>query len=110
MEEGAREHDIDLSIQPSEPRRQRRGIIKDIGCDKSTTQTIAVPAEIVARIHQPGLQIKPMYMVGGGAIEDEFADVLTETAAEVEKSLVLFLETGEDFGVDGALGYAGFEE
>ena len=49
-------------------------------------------------------------MCGGGAIEDKFADILTETAAEVEKSLVLFFETGEDFGVDGALGYAGFKE
>ena len=49
-------------------------------------------------------------MFGGGAIEDEFADVLTDTAAEVKKSLVLFLETGEDFGVDGALRYAGFKE
>ena len=49
-------------------------------------------------------------MFGGGAIEDEFADVLTDAAAEVEKSLVLFLQTGEDFGVDGALVYAGFEE
>ena len=49
-------------------------------------------------------------MLGGGAIEDEFADVLTDAAAEVEKALVLFLETGENFGVDGALVYAGFEE
>lgn len=47
-------------------------------------ESIFIEEELVAEVDESGFKISAPYIFGGGAVVDEFADVLREAAAEVK--------------------------
>lgn len=98
VQKGAGVDDIDASVQLSQGRRQGR--VEDVRGHEDATEAGPVEEQAVARFHQAGVQIRAVEVFGRRAVEDQFADVLPERAAEVEECVPCF-HAREDFRVEG---------
>ena len=76
-------------------------------------ERVLIAEEIEAQVEEVLLQVAGVEGVGGGAVVDEFADVLGEAAAEVEEAGAVgwgLFEEEEDAGVASLGGDGHFEE
>lgn len=101
-------HDVHAGVQGHEQRVL--GVIEDVGGrQQCALQSGAVTEEVVAEVDELGTDVGAVEVCGGCAVGDEFAEVLTEAAAEVEEGGAV-LETGYEGGVVGGFGDAEVEE
>ena len=86
MQQTARVHNINLSFKSSE-----RGvwIEEAAGYEGGGAEFGAVDEEVVAEVEEGLLEVEAVKRSGWGAIEGEFAEFLAETAAGIEKGLIL---------------------
>ena len=105
MKERAGVDDVDLAVQLFQGRLR----VKDIGAQERGLQPLLVEEQVVAEVDKLGAEVGAPEVLGRGTVGDEFADVLTETAAQVEQGFAVF-DAPEDVGVEGRLTDAEVEE
>jgi hypothetical protein len=84
-------------------------LIENVGRDEGSAQCILVKEEIVANVHKVGLEVGAVRVFGGRTIVNELAQVLGDTAAEVEEGGAR-LHAREDGGVRGSVWEGEIEE
>lgn len=85
---------------------------EEVRDDEAAAEGAVVAEEVVAEVDEARFEVEAVEVPRGGAVGDEFAQVLREAAAEVEEGLrgVVGAEAGEDFGVEGVAAEAEVEE
>lgn len=86
------------------------GGVEQIRDDEAAAEGGVVAEEVVAEIYEAFFDVEAVEVLGGGAVGDEFPEVLGEAAAEVEeglgarggvgRGLRVAAEAGEDFRVE----------
>lgn len=78
MQKETQVHDVHLTIHAAE---QEILFVEDIAREEGALERLAVAEELEAEIHEFAVEVGAVDVFGGGAIGDEFADVLREAAA-----------------------------
>ena len=96
VQKQAQVHDIHLAVEATE---QEVVVVEDVGREECALERFAVAEEFVAEFHELAVEIGAVDVLAVGTVRDEFADVLSEAAAELEEGLVEVAEAGDEGGV-----------
>ena len=98
MQEQPQVHDVHLSVEA--PQREVV-IVEDVRGEKGALERLPVAEEFEAELHELAVEVGAVDVLAGGAVGDEFADILGKAAAEVEEGLGGVAEAGDEGRIVG---------